>query len=276
MIKFILILLAVSFTALSIYGKLCADPYFCKIFYGLPGCGKSTHIAYTGVQVNTGKLKPFTKVYCNAPDVGGTYYFNLQELIKINSKRDENDYIIPFEENSIVCIDEAGIAVNGRDWKSFSKFLQYLCRKFRHHKISLYFYSQGFSDADKTIRTNCHQLLMIKKIFNCISFVRPIHKSLGLGKDSNGNGQPCEVYKYASIFSSKFIFIPRYVGLFNSHEVQASIVPTESIFNEYTDRFNYVKSTPLYIKYVFISSFNHLKLYIQYFSDLIRSKLIRR
>lgn len=276
MIKFIFILLIVFFTALSIYGKICADPYFCKIFYGLPGCGKSTYIAYLGVKVNTGKMMPYTKVYCNAPDVGGTFYFNLPELIKLNSKRDENDYIVPFEENSIVCIDEAGLAVNGRDWKSFSKFLQYLCRKFRHHKISLYFFSQGFSDADKTIRTNCHQLLMIKKIFNCISFVRPIHKSLGLGKDANGNGQPCEVYKYASIFNSKFIFIPRYVGLFNSHEVQASVVHSDTYFNEYTDKFNYVKSTPLYIRHVMMKSLNQFKLYIQYLYELIKIRIFRR
>ena len=108
---FVIIIFICFFIFLFWAKKHFNDPYYIEIFFGLPGCGKSTDISKYAIKVLNGKT-PYHKVYCNQKEVAGTYYFDLKNLIEINKDRNENNYIIPFEPNSCVCIDEASMYVN--------------------------------------------------------------------------------------------------------------------------------------------------------------------
>lgn len=261
--KFILILvfIFISFLVImNIIAKKYDDPYYIDIFYGLPGSGKSTDIVKYSILVNTEKT-PYDRVYCNMNNVAGTYYFNLKELIEINKNKNDDNYFIPFKENSVVCIDEAGYYINNRDFKNFSKFMQYLCRYVRHHKIYLRFYSQAI-DTDLVIRNLARRYYILKKYFNCITLIKPIFKDMGIGMDNNGNGKLVESFQYASIFQFKFNWIPRYIGLFDSHEVKTKTINDNTVLCPYNENLKYATNLRLYIQHLLYKAYKKIHFFL--------------
>lgn len=234
------------------------DPYYIDLFIGLPGCGKSSDIVKYAIKVNYNKTF-YDRVYCNMENVAGTYFFDLPSLIEINKGRSSDDYIIPFKPNSVVCIDEAGYFINNRDFKNFSKFMQYLCRYVRHHKLYLRIYSQSV-DTDKVIRDLSRRFYLLKKYLNCITLIKPISKDIDIGQDIDGNGKLVENYKFLSILDWRLTWLPRYFGLFDSHSVQSSNIVDNSVYNSYNTNISYAAKLHRYIfhsiKYFFINKFN--------------------
>lgn len=224
------------------YLLLCLFIIFCKWFFsdnefntlnmymGKMGVGKTTHICRESQRY----IKKGYKVYCNV-EIPGTYLYNPLEL---------NQYT--FEKNSVVFCDEIGIIFNNRSFKSFDKGYIEFFKMIRQYKVKFICYSQAL-DSDKIIRNLMHNIYIMNRIGK-ITLIRPISKNFGLATDENGNGQIVDSYKFKSILEWKFIYLPRYYGMFKSYNppYRELIKSTYYDYNEITSIFSDTKKWLLY------------------------------
>ncbi len=174
------------------------NPYQFIMIFGKKGSGKTSYISKLALQY----VKKGYKVYTNC-NIKGTYEYDCKN-IGLNT----------FEPDSIVFIDEIGLVWNNREYKSFQKCVREWFKYQRQYKIKIYAFSQAF-DIDKTLRDLTDKIYLITRIGK-VSLLRPVIKKIGIAKDHDGNGQLVDCYQYGSIFNWKFIFLPRYYGLFKS------------------------------------------------------------
>lgn len=172
-----------------------------RIWFGVPGSGKTTFAAWIAKK----DLKKDHKVWSNVP-IAGCY--------DLDFKNDVGKYDI--RDGRVLC-DEAGIEVNGRDWKNFSARLRYVIKYVRHYNLRMDFFSQGWSDCDKTIRD----------VALCYYIVRPwilpwfverktIAKKIDIDEVTH---QPMDMY-YWKPLSKRVIFAPSVWHMFNTVECE--------------------------------------------------------
>lgn len=165
-----------------------------NIYFGSPGCGKTTHAAYIVRKCKRRKIP----VFSNVP-IKGAYLYNPQVDLGVYDISD-----------CVVIIDEASIEFNSRYYKDMSKGIIYFLKMFRHFHIrAIYVYSQAADDMDITLRRLCKNYYMIKKI-GYWSFIHRIKI-----KEDVVDGQLVSIYKYA-IGLPKVIFRPLYYRMFDS------------------------------------------------------------
>lgn len=82
------------------------NPYKLIMVIGKKGSGKTTLMVKLSLKYNKRK-RP---VFCNAPDIPGTYYFEPEMLGSVG-----------FPENAIIMVDEASRYWDNRDFKNFQK-----------------------------------------------------------------------------------------------------------------------------------------------------------
>lgn len=170
---------------------------YMKMYFGAPGCGKSTHAARLAVR----SLRKGIKVYSNFP-IKGTYQLDIGEIG------------VKHFENCLMIIDEAGIAYNNRDYKEFPKAALRFFKMHRHYKVSCVFYSQGWDDCDKKIRTLCQAWYNMKKL-GPITFIREFCKRVDVDKETH---QIIDEYFKTGFFKGglHFIFRLPYYKYFDS------------------------------------------------------------
>lgn len=167
------------------------------IYFGVPGCGKTTLAAWLARKA----LKRKKKVYCNV-DIKGTYQVE---------KKDIGRYDI---SDGLLLLDEIGIDYDNRKKNNMSdeevKFYKY----HRHYNVDIAGFSQDFEDMDKKLRKLATRLFLVKKsaIPFCISR-RTIRKKIDINKDT---GEIIERYYFVK-FSRRFFFAPLVWKMFNSH-----------------------------------------------------------
>lgn len=122
-----------------------------KLFFGLPGCGKTTLIAYFCKKF-TKKGSRYKNVYCNVGvDIPGVTYID-NELI--------GEYALT---DGVLLIDEATLFADNRDYKSFSKDkIQYFLLH-RHYKIDIFLFTQQWDAVDKKIRVITDRVYYVYK-----------------------------------------------------------------------------------------------------------------
>ncbi len=136
----------------------CRQPNkFVNIFAPV-GTGKTTLAVHTLRDeiykkiIEEGKEKK-KKIYSNVPIIGA-YRLKVKDLGK---------YLI---NDCIVIIDEAGIEMNNRDYKTnFTKTMLAWFKKHRHYKADIYYFSQAWDDSDKKMRDLATELWLLKKSF---------------------------------------------------------------------------------------------------------------
>lgn len=248
--KFILFLIAIYIFILFLF----KDRNFYKLImiFGKKGSGKTSIIA----KYSQKYIKKGYKVYCNV-ELPGTYLYDPQD-IGLNT----------FSPNSIVFCDEVGLIWHNRDYKNFKKCLIEWFKLQRHYKIRMYLFSQTF-DTDKVLRDLTDEMYLITRLGKC-SILRKINKYIGISKDKDGNGQLVDCYKFGSIFDIKFIYLPRYYGLFKSFEVPELhlINATYQDFNDISIIYSDNKKYLLY-KLNLIKS-NALKLFNKYYVKIVQ------
>lgn len=172
-----------------------------KMFFGPPGCGKSTFAARV-VYLNN---KKGFKTFSNYP-IQGAYLFDpLTDLGVFNIS------------DCDIIIDEASIEFHSRKFKTFSDVLIEFFKKNRHYHIrDIYIFSQGWDDVDKVIRTiTVRYYIMRKSLLPHFSYYRRISRNYGeIDKLSK---QIIDGYSYVP-FSRRYIFLPKYWNMFDSYE----------------------------------------------------------
>lgn len=191
-----------------------------RIYFGAPGCGKSTLIAYFVQRIRKKALKKALKhkkfqyhyIFCNAL-VQDTNQFKVEQLDRF-----------AFPAGSAVFVDEAGIDLNSRQTLSLPMgTIEYL--KLHRHWLGtdLSFFSQSWDDIDITVKRLCVEVWHLKKL-GPFTLVRRVLKD----SDVNDETKKIEdVFKKQRLikkflpppfgsFSFFIIYRPKYYKYFDS------------------------------------------------------------
>lgn len=205
---FILFLITVA----VFYAVKYRNPYKLIFIFGKKGTGKTTtltKLAYSyskrGWQVYSTENVPFAKTF--SPSNFGTF---------------------KFPPNTCVLCDEVSLIWGNRDFaqKGHAAAFKSVERQFRlqrHDRLRIYLFSQTF-DVDLKIRNLADSMYLATKLFNCITWLKAIDKSVVLTKsDSSGQSRIAEDLKFLPFLGWPFgtrmaIFIPRWARYFDSFD----------------------------------------------------------
>lgn len=185
-----------------------------SIYFGLPGCGKTTFMAYFAHNaVRKGKYpNVYTNVHMTIPGV--TYI--------------DNDCIGKHQlQNALILIDEATLFADSRAYKEFGKDkLQYFLMH-RHYNVDIILFTQQWDGVDRKIRVITDRVYYIYKtwltgpwISKCyripygIIIPDPKKGQEKLGEIIQGYARPPW---YVRLFAKR-VYRPRYYKYFNSWE----------------------------------------------------------
>lgn len=110
-----------------------------SLYFGLPGCGKTTMLSSLAVKAVRGSRYQY--VYSNV-------HLNIPGVTFI-----DNDCIGKYElRDCLVLIDEATLFADSRDYKSFSKDRMEYFLEHRHRNADIVLFTQQWDGVDKKIR----------------------------------------------------------------------------------------------------------------------------
>lgn len=125
-----------------------------RIFFGSPGCGKTTQICK-----HLKKFKKYKYHFCNFP-LNSKYHIgqsvSTEKLLTLGQWT--------FPEYSYVAIDEAGIHYNNRKFKTLPQFTIEWFKLHRHYRCDVDVFSQSWEDMDITLRRLADQYWYMKGI----------------------------------------------------------------------------------------------------------------
>lgn len=185
-----------------------------SLYFGLPGAGKTTMMCH--LMLKAVKGRKYRYVYCNVRNniPGVTYIDN--ECIGMYDLHD-----------ALICIDEATLFADSRDFKNFNKGRLTYFLEHRHYNVDIVLFTQQWDGVDRKIRVITDRVFYVYKgIFSGYWFTRcyrvpygiiiPDPKSAGekLGEIVQGYAKPNII---ARLFSP-WLFRPRYYKYFDSWE----------------------------------------------------------
>lgn len=141
-----------------------------KIYFGVPGSGKTTNAARIVLQ----NLRKGIVTYSNVP-IKGAIIYDPSQIGQVDIS--DGDMIV----------DEAGIHYNSRLYKSMPKSQIEWFKLSRHYGIrNIHIFSQSYEDMDVTLRRLADQIFVVKRTL--IPFVfccRRIMVKVGIDKESH-------------------------------------------------------------------------------------------
>ncbi len=189
-----------------------------KLFFGLPGCGKTTIMTSIALRETTRKRPKYKNVYCNVKSlsVPGVTYI-------------DNDCIGKYDlSDCIILIDEATLFADSRDFKRFDvgKLTYFL--EHRHFHADIYLFTQQWDGVDRKIRVITDRVYYVYKPFLTglwyskyyripYGIIIPDKKNGGekLGEIIQGYCKPDIITR---LFFSTKVFRPKYYKYFDSFE----------------------------------------------------------
>lgn len=173
---------------------------YCHMFFGPPGSGKTTVAVKIAQKYISQNVKVFTNFPCK-----GAYQLDTTNLGTFEYR------------DAVLLIDEAGIDFNNRNWKSFSQKTTEYVKLHRHYNTTLIFFSQGWDDCDKKIRTICTRYFYLKKV-GPFTLAREVCKKVGIDEMTK---QIIDEYaKRSALFAHgvRITYRPKYYKYFDSWE----------------------------------------------------------
>ena len=206
--KYILLVI-IALLGIFYYFKLkYYNPHKFFFIFGLKGSGKSCYMVHE-------MLKYLKK--------GWTIYTDMDVYIpgiRIISNADDLFRTYTPVEHSVIFLDECGATWSNRDWKKFDSKINDWFRFQRKYKCRVYANSQSF-DIDKALREKTDSMILQTNIGNIISVSRPIIRKISItNPEFTGESKIVDALQFASPFSYRFYFMPRYFKYFNSFEVE--------------------------------------------------------
>lgn len=201
-----------------------------SLYFGLPGCGKTTMMVYKAIKAVKGKK--YKNVYCNthiAVD-GVTYIDNV-----CIGQYDMHD--------ALILIDEATLFADNRAYKSFDHGKLTYFLEHRHFNVDIILFTQQWDGVDKKIRVITDRvyyvykgILLGKWFTRCYripyGIIIPDPKKDGSEKLGEIVQGYCKPNFLARLFSP-WLFRPRYYKYFDSWE-RPELPPLPERYTKYT------------------------------------------
>lgn len=200
---FFLVLAAALMGCMVYFSRKYSNPNKLIFIFGKKGAGKSTYMLYLMLK----HLKAGWNVYTNMTDVrlDGVRIMDVAELKTCAP-----------EPHSVLFIDEAGLIWDNRNFKSFDAGYTEFFKLQRKYGCKMYINSQAF-DIDKKLRDLTDSMVLMSCLCGCIGVVRPIIRKVALVEASaQGDSRIADNLKFGSLFSFKFLWLPKYFKYFDS------------------------------------------------------------
>lgn len=186
-----------------------------SLYFGLPGCGKTTLLAKLAKKYVKGKR--YENVYTNIR-------LNMKGVIYV-----DNDEIGIYDiSNGVLLIDEATLFADSRDYKKFPKHLIQFFLMHRHYRIDIILFTQQWDSVDKKIRVITDRVYYVYKPFPHGIFITRYYRiPYGIiipdpkKDDSQKLGEIVQGYCKPSFIKRLFggyVLRPRYYKYFDSWE----------------------------------------------------------
>lgn len=179
------------------------NPYKLTFVFGKKGAGKSCFM----VRQMHRYLKKGWNVYTDMADIKipGVRIISVGSLSEFKP-----------EPHSLVCLDEVGISMDNRSYKSFPPGLRDFFKYVRKMQVVVIMNSQAF-DVDKKVRDTTDHMLLLQSIGSLFCVARPIYRSITLTAPSaESESRIADMLRFAWIFSWRFYYMPAYFRYFDS------------------------------------------------------------
>ncbi len=201
-------------------GHIFRKVYFMSVslYFGLPGCGKTTTLTEIAYNAINKKKSPYRHVYGNVHLAlpGYTYIDNFCI----------GNFLL---EDCLILIDEATLYADSRDFKNFSGNRLNYFMTHRHYRADIILFVQKWDAVDIKIRTITdnvyyvykplligHWFSYIYRIPYGIDFVSQKHDGRRYGDIIQGYGKPSFMTK---LFAHK-LYRPKFYKYFDSWEIK--------------------------------------------------------
>ena len=227
MLLFVVLLpFVIFFGHVLLSGRKFDNPSVVRIFFGVPGSGKTTYAAHLAklasrkslsyrlkqkfpnnrlIQIFFRSAKAPLPVYSNVP-ILGTY--------KLDPKTDLGRWQI---EDCKIIIDEASIEYNNRKFKDLSPEAIKFFKLHRHYGTSIDVFSQSYDDMDITLRRLAHDFYLVRKsILPFFIVIRRIKRKVGIDENTH---QIADLYRFGfPLLDDIYVFMPSVWRLFDSYD----------------------------------------------------------
>lgn len=173
------------------------NPYKCIFIFGKKGAGKSCFM----VRQMHRYLRRGWNVYTDMADVKipGVRIISVSDLASFRP-----------EPRSLLCLDEVGITMDNRSFKSFPPGLRDFFKYVRKMQIVVIMNSQAY-DVDKKVRDTTDSMLLLQSIGSLFCIARPIHRSITLTAPSaESESRIADVLRFSWVFDWRVYYMPAY------------------------------------------------------------------
>lgn len=180
----------------------CANPYRLIFVFGKKGSGKSCYMVNQMLRYSRRGWWVYTDM--EGVRIPGVRQIHVNDLVTLRP--------LP---HSLVCLDEVGISMDNRNYKSFPPGLRDFFKYARKMKCRVIINSQSY-DVDKKVRDTVDSMLLTVAL-GPLSIVRPIKRSITLVEPSaESEGRISDRLSFSSIFSWRFYWLPFYFPYFDT------------------------------------------------------------
>lgn len=200
-------------------------------YFGLPGCGKTTHLVATAIKensrINSGKSKYkriLSNVRFSVPEgqVSNCYLF------------DNDDFGFYDMADSLILFDESQMKFDNRDFGKMKREVRDFLMLHRHYRCNIYFYNQCASSIDVKIRNITNNMYYMRRsLITGKTIIRRVKPTLHIPKKPKHdqlvtaeNGEIIMRYYLSGFFEHLItklfieppLILKRYYGYFDSFE----------------------------------------------------------
>lgn len=216
---FVYILLLLIFAAIFpwvYYGIRYKSKYKLWFVFGKKGSGKTTMLTMLALKY----ARKGVKVYCNV-EIPGTYRFEPEDI-----------GFYAFDPDSVILLDEVSLVWDNRNFKSFKPEVAKFFRLQRHHRLTVWLFSQTF-DVDKKIRDLTDKMFMLRNFGGWLSYCKEIRRQLVVVEPTDtSEARIADTLIippwYTAIFGTRiWIPVPKYAKYFDSHVIEEPLKEKE-------------------------------------------------